>query len=368
MKKITVTLGKSSYPIFIQEDGFRKLVQQLKELNLPKKAVIITMESLNKLYRKDLVNQFNEKDFNTFIEIVPDSEESKSLSQLSICIKNISNHVKSKPFFLVAFGGGVVGDLCGFIASVYKRGIDYIQVPTTLLSQVDSSIGGKVGIDLDTGKNLVGAFYQPRLVYSNVKLLETLPEKEIYNGIGEIIKYGVIKDKHLFKLLENLNNLGSNINIYDSLRGNIKEIVYRCAKIKSEIISQDEKDTKGIRAKLNFGHTIGHAVEAASGYSKSYLHGEAIGIGMLCATEISKKLGRLKENILGRLESLLKKYNLPVYIHNLKFDKILEFFWYDKKFIKGTPRMVLPIKLGKVEVIDDIPMDVIEDVVGNRIK
>lgn len=367
MKKLKLNLGKQSYFIFIHHDNFKELVYKLENLNLPNRAVIVTMGSLAKLYQEDLVDRLDKNNFKAFVEIVPDSENSKSFLQLTKSIKNISGYVKSNPFFLIAFGGGVVGDLCGFIASIYKRGVDYIQVPTTLLSQVDSSIGGKVGIDLSFGKNLVGAFYHPRLVYTNIKLLESLPERELRSGIAEVIKYGVIQDKHLFKLIENLSR-SEDGTIYNDIKQVLEEMVYKCAKIKSKIVSCDEKDTKGIRAKLNFGHTIGHAVEAASEYSKFYTHGEAISIGMMCATEISKDLGILKEDILDRLESILKTYDLPVYIRNLEISKLMESFWYDKKFIRGSPRMVLPIKLGKVKVVDDIPIDVVEKVVNNRIK
>jgi len=367
MKKLTVELGKNSYPIFIYKTDLKKLSHQLIKLGLSSNVIIITMKSISNLYKEDLEDNLKRKNFNTFFEIVPDSEKSKSFQQLNKCTNNISNHVKGNPFFLVAFGGGVVGDLCGFIASIYKRGVDYIQLPTTLLSQIDSSIGGKVAIDLDTGKNLVGAFYQPKMVYININFLETLSEREISSGIAEAIKYGIIEDRDLFNLLENIGKKKNN-KIYDRVKGDMEKIVYNCTKIKSKIVSLDEKDIKGIRTKLNFGHTIGHAIEAASDYSKLYNHGEAISVGMICATEISKRMGILKKDILNKLELVLKNYKLPLYIHDLNIEKLMQFFWYDKKFTKGIPRMILPIELGKVKIVENIPVNIVKETIRKRIK
>jgi len=364
MKQIKLKLDKRSYPISINSD-FGNLAYQLKKLNLPNKAIIVTMESLDKLYRVDLIDILDKGGFNVFIEVIPDSESSKSLSQLNISINNITRHIGSEPFFLIAFGGGVVGDLSGFIASIYKRGVRYVQIPTTLLAQVDSSIGGKVGIDLETGKNLVGAFYQPELVYSNISILKTLPDRELQSGMAEVIKYGVIKDRGLFELTESLAAREEDT-LFNKIKPGIEEIVHKCSLIKSSVVSRDEKDSHGIRAILNFGHTVGHAIEAASNYSESYTHGEAISIGMLCAVEVSNKLKITKEDILTRLESLLGFYNLPVVMTGINTDRVISAFWYDKKFIKGTPRMVLPVKIGNVKIIDDISMDVVKEVIKGR--
>ncbi len=370
MRRLKLKLNKLSYPIFIS-DKLKGLSSKLKELNFPGRVVVVTMKSIAVLYKEDLITELKLKGFDAFFEIIPDGEKSKSFSQLKDSINNISRQVSSNPFFLIAFGGGVVGDLSGTIASIYKRGINYIQLPTTLLSQVDSSIGGKVAIDLETGKNLVGAFYHPKMVYSNIGFLESLPDREFQNGMAEVIKYGIIKDKKIFILMEDLcSSFPEAVNIYNMLKDNIEELIYRCSKIKSDIVSVDEKDTKKIRAKLNFGHTIGHAIEAASEYDRAYSHGQAISIGMLCAVDISLELNMLRDNtILNRLENILNFFKLPTCVDsNIDVDKIMKFFWYDKKFVEGTPRMVLPIMLGKVDVVDNVPVGVVKRVLDKRIK
>lgn len=369
MEKIKVNLGKRSYSIFVVRDKIGKLTTELQKMLLPDNVLVVTMNKLFKLYGKKIKTELENKGLKLNFELIPDGEKSKSFSQLKESVINISQMVEAAPFFIISFGGGVVGDLSGFIASTYKRGVKYIQVPTTLLAQVDSSIGGKVGVDLETGKNLVGSFYQPELVYSDISFLKTLPEREVRNGLAEVIKYGVIKDEEIFRLLEDSQYDSKKGALYEALQENLQEIIYRCAKIKSDIVSKDEKDNKGIRAILNFGHTIGHAIEAAFSYSDIYKHGEAVSIGMVCTAEISQKLGELsQENLLLRLESLLQSFNLPIYIENIEVDEIIEYFWYDKKFVKGTPRMILPKKIGKVKVVDDIPEDLVKKVIRNRIK
>jgi 3-dehydroquinate synthase len=292
---------------------------------------------------------------------VPDTEKSKSLPQLENLIKKIVDFDQKRPPFILAFGGGIIGDLAGFAAAIYRRGIPYIQIPTTLLSQVDSSIGGKVGIDLPQGKNLIGAFYQPKLVYSNVTLLKTLPLAQIREGLAEVIKYGVIADAGLFCFLE--KNYKKILNLNSAA---LSHIIYKSALIKAKIVSLDEKETLGKRTILNFGHTIGHALEAASSYSKGYTHGQAISIGMLCACYISYKLGLTKKNLLERLEDLVDKVGLPKTICGLNLSDILRAQEHDKKFIHGTNRLVLPRYLGKVVIKENIPLGLIKAAIQIR--
>jgi 3-dehydroquinate synthase len=246
-------------------------------------------------------------------------------------------------------GGGVIGDLTGFAASIYKRGIPYIHIPTTLLAQVDSAIGGKTAIDLPVAKNLVGSFYQPKIVISDTSLLSSLSPRQIRNGLAECIKYAVIGDKKLFGYIEN--------NYKKALAHDAKvlaHIILSCARIKSRIVGEDELDKKGKRIVLNLGHTIGHAIESASGYAERYDHGESIAIGMVCATCISSRMGLIKEDDGQRIIALIKKCGLPVKLKGLKISRIYGSLLHDKKFIHGTNRFVVPIGIGKVRIIHGI--------------
>ncbi|MEA3305458.1 MAG: 3-dehydroquinate synthase, partial [Candidatus Omnitrophota bacterium] len=299
----------------------------------------------------------------THFEIVPDSESSKSGKIYSGLINKIAGLDKGKRPFIIAFGGGVIGDLAGFVAAVYRRGIPLVQIPTTLVAQVDSSIGGKVAIDLPMAKNLVGAFYQPRIVICDMSVLKSLPEREIKCGLSEIIKYSIISSRKFFDFLH------KNIKPLKELkRKNLSHVIRKCCSIKSKIVSADEKDTKGIRIILNYGHTIGHAIEAAVKYSGAYNHGEAIAAGMLAAAIISNKMGMLSSKELIEIGGLINKAGLPVTIKGLKASKILSRYCHDKKFIDGTNRFVLPIKIGKVKLTENVPAKLIKDAVDEIIE
>ncbi|MEE8360067.1 MAG: 3-dehydroquinate synthase, partial [Candidatus Omnitrophota bacterium] len=290
---------------------------------------------------------------------VPDTEKSKSNLQVVRVIESIVKIDKGRGIFIISLGGGVVGDLSGFVASIYKRGVPYIQIPTTLLAQVDSAIGGKVAIDLTSAKNLVGAFYQPRLVVSDISMLRSLPARQIRSGLGEIIKYGIIKDLKLFSYLEE--------NIYRIKRLNkdaLEYIITRSSAIKAQVVHLDEYDNRGIRASLNFGHTIGHALETACGYSKLYSHGEAVALGMVAASRIAVQLGLLEDISLKRIIKLLKEAGLPTEISSrLKTEKIMKAQTHDKKIIRGVNRFVLPVKIGRTRIYEDIPRRLIVDTI-----
>ena len=268
-------------------------------------------------------------------------------------MKKISAYDVNKKIFIVALGGGVIGDFAGFVAAIYKRGVPYIQVPTTLLAQIDSSIGGKTAIDLETGKNLVGAFYQPSLVFTDTKVLKTLSPRQIRNGLAEAIKYGIIGDTKLFNFIE--------ANHKKFFKGDIEVlnfIVRRCAKIKAKIVAEDEKETKGIRTVLNFGHTVGHAVEAAGKYNQ-YHHGESVGLGMRVAARISVSMGLLAGPQEQRINQLISSVGLPEKIKGVRLTKILDLMQHDKKFTAGHNRFVLVPKIGQVKVVRDIPANII---------
>jgi len=242
-----------------------------------------------------------------------------------------------------------VGDLAGFTASIYKRGIPYVQIPTTLLSQVDSAIGGKTAIDLSAGKNLAGAFYQPKLVFTDVSFLEKLPEKELISGLAEVIKYGIIKSPGLFRFVEKNYN-----KILGRDRKSLLRVVSECGIIKAGVVEKDEMDNKKIRIILNLGHTIGHAIEAASGYLGSYNHGQAVGLGILASVYIAEKKGFLEKADSRRIKNIIKNTGLPIRLKNVKLKDILSAQAHDKKFIHGKNRFVLPVKIGKVIVKEGI--------------
>lgn len=276
-------------------------------------------------------------------------------------LNRISAHDINKKIFIIALGGGVIGDLAGFVAAIYKRGVPYIQVPTTLLAQIDSSIGGKTGIDLPAGKNLAGVFYQPRLVLADTALLKTLSARQIRNGLAEAIKYGVIADPKLFDYLEG--------NHPKFLKGDPKamdHIVRRCAAIKARVVAADEKETKGIRTILNFGHTVGHAVEAAGGFDR-YHHGEAVGLGMRAACRISALMGLLPEPQEQRINQLITAVGLPEVIKGVRLPAIMSTMRHDKKFSAGRNRFVIARKIGTVTVRQNIPADIIVQAIKSLI-
>ncbi|MDD5291628.1 MAG: 3-dehydroquinate synthase [Candidatus Omnitrophica bacterium] len=353
MKIIKLKLKERSYPIYIEEGIIAKSGSLLRRLQLGSDAAIITNQYLEKKIGQRLKGSLKKYNISSKIYTVPDSEKAKSFRHCLNLIDKISKYDNNKSLFLIALGGGVIGDLTGFVASIYKRGIAYIQIPTTLLAQIDSAIGGKTAIDLPIAKNLIGAFHQPKAVIVDPGLLKSLPKRQLKAGLAEIIKYAAIKDKPLFSFLKN------NYKKIISLDKKAVELIEtKCIAIKTRIVEQDEKEKKGIRTILNFGHTIGHAIESAGGYNK-YNHGEAISIGMICAAQISHNLKLLREENLDKIISLVRLYGLPTRIKGIALNKIMSSLAKDKKFIHGRNRFVLPVEIGKVKVISNIPQDAI---------
>jgi len=363
LEKVSVNLKERKYDILIGYDQFDYLVKILKKLNIGNHAIIITNPKIKKLFNEKIISVLKKISIKGNFINIPDTEKSKSVRYFVKVLSDIAKIDVKKRIFIIALGGGVVGDLAGFVAAVYKRGIPYIQIPTTLLAQVDSSIGGKVAVDLAEGKNLLGAFYQPSLVFSDISTLSTLNSRQMLSGLAEVIKYGIIADTELFQFIEhNYHKLLE----YD--KSSLSYIIYRSAKSKANIVSEDEKEQKGIRTILNFGHTIGHAIEAASGYSDKYTHGEAIAIGMVCAADIANRLDICSQKTLSQIESIISRVGLPIHIKDISLSKIMEAYLHDKKFISGRNRFVLPLKIGKVKIYEDINEKVIKDVVKRRIK
>ena len=362
MKTIKVNLKERAYPIVIGNNLFSSIGKRLKSLKIGDDAIIISNAKIKKLYGIKLKKSLVKSGFSVNFELIPDSEKSKSQFQAFNLINKIAKLDVKKRFFIIALGGGVIGDLAGFVAAVYKRGINYVQVPTTLLGQVDSAIGGKVAIDLNTGKNLVGAFYQPKIVISDVNILTSLSKKQVKSGLSEVIKYAIIKDRSLFDYLNSNSKQILKLN-----KTMLEFLVRKCSAIKANIVQADEKETKGIRTILNYGHTIGHAIESAGGYKK-YNHGEAIAIGMICAADISCKLGMLNLSSYNKIKNLISKYGLPTSIRGVRLNKILEAQTRDKKFINKKNRFVLPKKIGTVIVRENIPLGIIKKAIAERMK
>lgn len=358
MKTIRVSLKERSYDIVIGAGLLPKTGALLRKLKLGKDAVVITNKPLLGLYGRVLEKSLRKNGFTVRFELVPDTEKAKSSSVALRLTSRIASYDKKRSIFIIAFGGGVIGDLAGFVAAIYKRGVPYLQMPTTLLAQVDSAIGGKTAIDLNIAKNLVGAFYQPRIVISDISLLDTLPARQIRNGLAEVIKYGVIKDRRLFAFLEKRHS--------DILRRNraaLEYIVSRSSRIKARVVERDELDRTGLRVILNYGHTVGHAIESASLYSSRYNHGESVAIGMAIACDIALKLRLTKPAISERIKTLIKKSGLPVKVTGLNLSKICGSLAHDKKIVRGRNRLVLPVSIGKVRVVDCVPDKIISEAI-----
>src|SRR5580658_10825870 len=344
MRTVNVSLGSRSYPIFIGGRILGDVGARCAQLQLGRRCVIISDHNVAPLYAAKAAASLRKAGFESLLATVPAGETSKSLRVFQTCCDLLAGHRLERKSFIVALGGGVIGDLAGFVAATYLRGIAFVQAPTSLLAQVDSSVGGKVGVNLAAGKNLVGAFHQPRLVLCDLAALRTLPLREFRAGLAEVIKYGIICDPALFARLERDLPL--------LLRRNPKvlaEVVGRCCEIKADIVRQDETETS-LRAILNFGHTIGHAIEAVAGYGK-YLHGEAISIGQVAAARLSVRSTGLPSEDAARIQRWLARAGLPVAItlSPRRQTALIEAMRLDKKVSDGQIRFVLARRLGQVE-------------------
>jgi len=343
VRTVSVQLGNRSYPIKIAAGLLAKLGAECARLKPGRRCAIITDTNVGKRFAKTAYESLVKAGFEPSLVTVPAGETAKSLKSVQTCYDQLAAQRLERKSFIVALGGGVVGDLAGFVAATYLRGITFVQVPTTLLAQVDSSVGGKTGVNLKAGKNLVGAFYQPRLVLCDLATLNTLPEREFRAGLAEVIKYGIIYDARLFSRLER--------NLAKLLKRDPKtltDVVARCCEIKADVVSQDETES-GLRAILNFGHTIGHAIENSVGYGK-YLHGEAISIGQVAAAKLSHEILGLPVTEVNRIDQLFRSAGLPTQIR-LKVGqdrKLATAMKLDKKVSGGEIKFVLAKRIGKV--------------------
>lgn len=347
MRELNVGLQERAYPIYIEHGCLLKIGRDLAEKKIGNRYCIIADDNVAALYADVIRESLTENNIESELVTFPAGEASKTLATFSDLNRQLAKMKFDRKDAVIALGGGVTGDLAGFVASSYMRGIPFVQVPTTLLSQVDSSVGGKTGVDIPEGKNLVGAFYQPKAVYIDPLVLKTLGKEEILGGIGEIIKYGIIRDPHFFDYLR--NNMQS---ILDLNNETINEVIYISCKIKADVVAEDEQESD-IRRILNYGHTIGHAVEAVSEFS--VIHGKAVAVGMVAAARIALKKGMLAEGDYQKIYSLIKEYGLPVEVpQHYDKDEIKKYILSDKKVVSGKVSYVLPTGIGSVEITADV--------------
>jgi len=350
VQTLQVDLGHTSYPIAIGAGllGDRDLLND----KIPgHDLLIVTNTTIAKLYLEKLTQSFADRHIAECI--LPDGEQHKTLQTAGWVFDALVGNKMNRDVTVLALGGGVVGDIAGFAASCYQRGVGYAQLPTTLLSQVDSSVGGKTGVNHVAGKNLIGAFYQPRAVIADIDALKTLPERELKAGLAEVIKYGCVWDPLLFDWLD--RNMGA-LRLRDE--DALTYAIARSCEIKAKVVACDERE-RDLRAILNFGHTFGHAIEAATGY-ETLLHGEAVGLGMLIAADLSVRLGLIEPDVKTRIREILVKAGLPVEPPRVGAARILELMQMDKKVLAGALRLVLLEKMGRAVVTSQYPQTALD--------
>lgn len=346
MKRIDMQFENTAYPIIIDK-GWEATLSKIPSNIYLKKALIISDTNVGPLYSNEIIKALSENDIGIRTILIDPGESSKTIEKAMDIYTTALNFRMDRDSLFIALGGGVVGDLAGFTASTYMRGVPYLQIPTSLLAQVDSSVGGKTAVNHPLGKNMIGSFYQPKGVLINTDTLKSLPVRQISTGLAEVIKYGVIADKNLFSYLE--ENIEKVFSFDDKV---LNHIIYKSCTIKAKIVAQDEKD-KGIRGILNFGHTIGHAIEAETSFTE-YTHGESVAIGMVAEAELAQLLGLIDKGFVDRLKNLLLKAKLPIKLPNIDTDRLIKHMQRDKKNKIGKIVFVLPTKLGRVEMFDNI--------------
>jgi 3-dehydroquinate synthase len=346
-RQIVVPLGERTYPIYVGTEMSASFAPTCQNHQIAQTVVIITDTNVAQYYLKPLKRHLLQHQFHVTSIVIPPGERQKSLARANRIFTTMLENGIGRKSAVIALGGGVIGDLAGFVAAVYHRGLQFVQVPTTLLSQVDSSVGGKVAVNHPLGKNMIGAFYQPTFVWTDVSYLSTLPDREISCGLGEVVKYGVIWDAELFSYLE--EHLDDILHLD---RQAVMHVQARCCEIKSHIVAQDERET-GLRMILNFGHTIGHALEAAGEY-RVLKHGEAVLLGMIAESFIAREQGLIDDQTYRRIEHLIRRIPLSCKLASLKPASILKAMSRDKKFVSGKKRLVLPTRIGEVRVVEEV--------------
>ena len=342
-RRVPVTSSQGKYHVEIGWGTLTRIGEQVASLGRTGRAGVVTNPRVAGLYAKTVTASLRAAGLRPFLVTIPDGERYKSLRTASRIYDELVRHRIERQDVLVALGGGVVGDLTGFVAATYLRGLAYVHVPTTVVAQVDSSIGGKTGVDLPSGKNLVGAFHHPILVHADIETLTTLPRREFLSGMAEVIKYGMIRDEAFFAMLEEQTGA-----ILAKVPNVLADVVRRSAEIKAEVVAQDEREA-GLRRILNYGHTVGHVVETCTGYSR-YRHGEAVAVGMHFAARLAHVLERCSSDTVGRQRLLLTRFGLPVELPSLSVSRALRTMALDKKVKEGRIHFVLPSQVGRVTV------------------
>lgn len=350
---LRVELAERSYPIFIDQ-GLLSQNGVLDPYICGKRVCIVTNTVVHPLYSKQLKALLIDYDVDEVI--LADGEAEKSLANFEKINSHLLENEHGRDTTLIALGGGVIGDITGFAAACYQRGVNFIQIPTTVLSQVDSSVGGKTAVNHPLGKNMIGAFYQPKAVIIDINSLATLPKREFNAGMAEVIKYGILGDKAFFVWLEE-NQTSINNNDPHTLI----QMIERCCQCKADIVAQDEKES-GLRALLNLGHTFGHAIEAEQGYGV-WLHGEAVATGMVLAAKLAVAMNLLAVSDLRRIEQLISAFDLPTNApENMHFDEFMQHMRRDKKNIAGTLRFIVPTAIGRAEMRNDVSEELLKQI------
>ncbi len=355
MKNIRVGLGDRAYDILIEEGLLASIGSDLSKRKIAKRYIVVADDHVASLLGNKLMDSLAQGGVDAELITFPHGEASKNLQTMTDLASKLAQLGVDRKDALIALGGGVTGDITGFLAAIYMRGIPFVQIPTTLLAQVDSSVGGKTGVDIPEGKNLVGCFYQPQCVYIDSAVIKSLPETELLNGLAEVIKYAVIYDADFFDFLRDKREaiLARDLAV-------LEEVIHRCCTIKAEVVAADEKESD-LRRILNFGHTLGHAVEAASNYALA--HGLAVGLGMVAAGKLAVGKGIFSEPAAVQMEELIAAYGLPVAIPNeFRGEQLKAYLKTDKKTVGGRPFFVLPTEIGKVIITDDVDEELIDQV------
>ena len=357
---ITVNLPQQSYKIAIAPGCLDRLGEHVAELNLGKKVLLVSNPTIFQHYGQRAIASLQAAGCEVAHHIIPPGEPYKNLDSIQKIYDAALTNRLERSSVMVALGGGVIGDMTGFASATWLRGINFVQVPTSLLAMVDAAIGGKTGVNHPQGKNLIGAFHQPSLVLIDPDVLQTLPVRELRAGMAEVIKYGVIWDAELFAQMEKSKNFSQ----FRYIKAELMDFILTCScQAKADVVSKDEKEA-GLRAILNYGHTIGHAVESLTGYTQ-FIHGEAVAIGMVAAGKIAMHLGMWSQSDAQRQDELIKKAGLPTKLPaDLDIDAIVDALQTDKKVKDGKVRFILPTQIGVVEITDKVPADTIRQVLA----
>jgi 3-dehydroquinate synthase len=355
---IRVNLKERGYDIVVTAEALSELGSFARRCSQGTNAMVVTDENVEELAKRTQAS-FQTVGFQTKLTVLLSGEAQKSLAVASRLYDWLAENEADRRTLVVAVGGGVIGDLAGFVAATYARGLPLLMVPTTLLAMVDSSVGGKVGINHPRAKNLIGSFHQPVGVWIDTAFLKTLPDREFRSGLAEVVKYGVILDAELFAYLE-----ANGEAILHRQPEVIRDIVARCCRLKADVVEQDEREESGLRSILNYGHTFAHAFETVSGYGH-WLHGEAVAAGMICASQLAERRGLISNELTDRQRKLLSRFGLPTAPEPWPVEELLNVMRNDKKSLGGRLRFVLPRRLGQVELMDDVSEDEVRKILDH---